>query len=72
MKKTEFPKTNLIKLNIEKIKNNLLHSISWDDIIEIKKYCEELLEHHDDYTEVFITKNQVINQLIESLKNMKD
>jgi len=72
MDKKELPINNLIDLNVEKIKNEVLYSNSWDKIIEVRDYCDEILELNDDDTLKPKTMNQTINYIINMLEELKD
>jgi len=72
MNKDDLPITNLEPVDVEDIKHKLLFSDSWDSITEIRNYCDEILEQNDDNSIQPKTNNQIINNLIEVLNDLKN
>lgn len=71
MKEKEIPTRDLVKLDLFDIKNNIAMADSWDDIREIRDYCNEILEHSGQL-EDNMTKNQIISNTIKYLEELKD
>jgi len=72
MKFDKLPIENLVEIDVSDMKDKLLHSDSWDKIVSIRDYCDELLEHSDDEYPRPKTMNQTINYIINKLEDMRD
>lgn len=68
--KEDIPTRCYEKLQVNKIKKQLLSADDWDDISQIKDYCNALLKHAGDHYSNN-ERSDTINEIIDLLENIK-
>jgi len=67
--KDDLPTIGFTKLEVNDIKKDILNADDWDDIREIRDYCDAMIEHSD--TPNYTGRSAIIDEIIEKIEELR-